>query len=223
MSHLTQIEKIRERARQHITEGAVTDDYKLDRKQAIAILNEALATEIVCVLRYRFHYIMATGIHSQSVKSEFKEHALEEQEHAERIAERIKQLGGKPEMNPAILSDRAHSEYREGTSLADMIREDLIAERIAVETYREIIHFFGDQDPTSRTMMEKILAKEEEHADDMADLLFAVEPATGEGAKPLYFADEVPGGGNGGKQKTAGKQEPGKPGAVSGVPGSRPS
>jgi bacterioferritin len=223
MSHISQIEKIRERARQHITEGAVTEDYKLDRKQAIAILNEALATEIVCVLRYSFHYFMATGIHSQAVKAEFKEHASEEQEHAERIAERIKQLGGKPDMNPAILADRSHSEYREGTSLADMIREDLIAERIAVETYREIIHFFGDRDPTSRTMMEEILSNEEEHADDMADLLFAVEPATGEGTRPLYFADEVAGGGNGGKQKAA-KTDPGKPaGTVSGVPGTRPS
>jgi bacterioferritin len=224
MSHISQIEKIRERARQHITDGAVTEDYKLDRKQAIAILNEALATEIVCVLRYSFHYFMATGIHSQPVKAEFKEHAAEEQEHAERIAERIKQLGGKPEMNPAILTDRSHSEYREGTSLADMIREDLIAERIAVETYREIIKFFGDRDPTSRVMMEEILAKEEEHADDMADLLFAVEPATGEGTRPLYFADEVPGNGNGGKQKPPGKSEPNKPaGSVSGVPGTRPS
>lgn len=224
MSHLTQIEKIRERARQHITEGAVTDDYKLDRKQAIAVLNEALATEIVCVLRYRFHYIMATGIHSQSVKQEFLEHAQEEQEHAERIAERIKQLGGKPEMNPSILTEHSHSEYREGTSLADMIREDLIAERIAVESYREIVRFFGDHDPTSRILMEEILAKEEEHADDMSDLLFAVEPATGEGTRPLYFADEVPGAaGNGGKQKPAGKAENGKPGTVAGVPGSRPS
>ena len=224
MSHISQIEKIRERARQHITDGAVTEDYKLDRKQAIAILNEALATEIVCVLRYSFHYFMATGIHSQPVKAEFKEHAREEQEHAERIAERIKQLGGKPDMNPAILTDRSHSEYREGTSLADMIREDLIAERIAVETYREIIKFFGDRDPTSRTMMEEILSKEEEHADDMADLLFAVEPATGEGARPLYAADEVPGSGNGGKQKGAGKTDPNKPaGSVSGVPGTRPS
>jgi bacterioferritin len=226
MSHLTQIEKIRERARQHITEGAVTDDYKLDRKQAIAILNEALATEIVCVLRYQFHYFMATGIHSQAVKAEFKEHAREEQEHAERIAERIKQLGGKPEMNPAILTEHSHSEYREGTSLADMIREDLIAERIAVETYREIVRFFGERDPTSRIMMEEILSKEEEHADDMADLLFAVEPATGQGGRPLYFADEVQNatGGNGGKNNPAGKSEPGKvPGTVSGAPGSRPS
>ena len=239
MSHLTQIEKIRERARQHITEGAVTDDYKLDRKQAIAVLNEALATEIVCVLRYRFHYVMATGIHSQAVKSEFLEHAQEEQEHAERIAERIKQLGGKPEMNPSILTEHSHSEYREGTSLADMIREDLIAERIAVESYREMVRFFGERDSTSRIMMEEILAMEEEHADDMADLLFAVEPATGEGSRALYFADEVqnptgggdraasegtPSGGNGGKNKPSGKPEAGKPpGTVSGVPGSRPS
>ena len=223
MSHLTQIEKLRERARQKIKDGAVTEDYKLDRKQAIGILNEALATEIVCVLRYSFHYFMATGIHSQAVKAEFKEHAAEEQEHANRIAERIKQLGGKPDMNPAILAERSHSEYREGNTLADMIKEDLIAERIAVETYRDIIKFFGDKDPTSRIMMEEILAKEEEHADDMADLLFAVQPSTGEGTRPLYFADEVPGNGNGGKQKAA-KPEANKPaGPVSGVPGTRPS
>jgi len=178
MSHVTQLQQIRDRARQQITEGAVTPDYALDRKQAIGILNEALATELVCVLRYRFHYFMATGIHSNSVKNEFKEHADEEQEHADWLAERIKQLGGKPEMNPAVLTGKAHSEYKEGSSLADMIREDLVAERIAIETYREIIQFFGDKDPTSRTLLEKILAKEEEHADDMADLLFAVDPAS---------------------------------------------
>jgi bacterioferritin len=223
MSHLTQIEKIRDRARQQITEGAVTEDYKLDRKQAIGILNEALATEIVCVLRYSFHYFMATGIHSQAVKSEFKQHAAEEQEHAERIAERIKQLGGKPEMNPAILTEHSHSEYREGTSLADMIREDLIAERIAIETYREIVRYFGDRDPTSRIMMEEILSKEEEHADEMADLLFAVQPTTGEGARPLYFADEVQNAsGNGGKQKPPGKADT-KSGSTAGVPGTKPS
>ena len=222
MSHLTQIEKIREHARRQITEGAVTDDYKLDRKQAIAVLNEALATEIVCVLRYMFHYFMATGIHSQAVKSEFKEHANEEQEHAQRIAERIKQLGGKPELNPAVLTEHSHSEYREGTSLADMIREDLIAERIAIETYREIVQFFGDRDPTSRIMMEDILAKEEEHADDMADLLFAVEPATGGASRPLYFADEVPTPpGNGGRQKTPGKE--GKSATAGVPPGTKPS
>jgi len=178
MGHLTQLKDIRERARKQITEGAVTPDYALNRDQAIAILNEALATELVCVARYRFHYFMATGIHSQAVKEEFKEHADEEQEHADWLCERIKQLGGKPEMNPATLTANAHSEYKEGTSLADMIREDLVAERIAIETYREIIQFFGDKDPTSRTLLERILAKEEEHADEMADLLFAVDPAS---------------------------------------------
>src|SRR6201990_433699 len=196
MSHIKQIQEIRDHARQQITEGAVTQDYQLDRKQVINILNEALATEIVCVLRYKFHYFMASGIHSQSVKEEFKEHAAEEQDHADRIAERIKQLGGNPEMNPAILANRSHSEYKEGTSLADMIREDLIAERIAIESYREIIQFLGDKDPTSKRLMEQILAKEEEHADDMADLLFAVDPETGEGSRNLYFADEVPGRAN---------------------------
>jgi bacterioferritin len=178
VSHLTQLKDIRERARKQIMEGAVTPDYALDRDQAIGILNEALATELVCVARYRFHYFMATGIHSQAVKEEFKEHADEEQEHADWLCERIKQLGGKPEMNPATLTGRSHSEYKEGTSLADMIREDLVAERIAIETYREIIQFFGDKDPTSRTLLERILAKEEEHADDMADLLFAVDPGS---------------------------------------------
>jgi bacterioferritin len=191
MTHLQQIQALRERARQHISQGAITPDYQLDREQSIRILNEALATELVCTLRYQFHYFMATGIHSQAVKEEFKEHAREEQEHAERIAERIKQLGGKPAMNPATLTDLSHSEYREGNTLADMIREDLIAERIAVESYREMIRYFGERDPTSRVMMESILAKEEEHADELTDLLFAVEPATGEGARPLYFADEV--------------------------------
>ena len=191
MTHLQQIQALRERARQHISQGAITPDYQLDRQQSIRILNEALATELVCTLRYQFHYFMATGIHSQAVKEEFKEHAREEQEHAERIAERIKQLGGKPEMNPAMLTDLSHSEYREGNTLADMIREDLIAERIAVESYREMIRYFGERDPTSRVMMEEILAKEEEHADELTDLLFAVEPSTGEGARPLYFADEV--------------------------------
>ena len=178
MSHLSQLKEIRERARKQIMEGAVTADYALDREQAIGILNEALATELVCVARYKFHYFMASGIHSEAIKGEFKEHADDEQEHADWIAERIKQLGGKPELNPATLTANAHSEYKEGSSLADMIRENLIAERIAIETYREIIQFFGDKDPTSRTLLEKILAKEEEHADDMADLLFAVDPAS---------------------------------------------
>jgi bacterioferritin len=174
VNHINQIQEIRERARKQISEGAVTDDYKLDRKQVVGLLNEALATELVCVLRYKFHYYMATGIHSQSVKEEFKEHADEEQEHADWIAERIKQLGGKPEMNPDVLTRHSHSEYKEGTSLADMIREDLIAERIAIDSYRAIIQFLGDRDPTSKRIMERILAKEEEHADDMAKLLSRV-------------------------------------------------
>lgn len=192
MSFLTNLQEIRERARQHIDDGAVTKDYRLNREQAISVLNEALATEIVCVLRYSFHYYMATGIHSEAIKDEFLEHANDEQEHANRIAERIKQLGGKPEMNPASVAKMSHSEYKEGVSLTDMIREDLIAERIAIETYREIVKFFGEKDPTSRIMMEEILAKEEEHADEMADLLFATEPQTGEPVRSLYFKDELP-------------------------------
>jgi bacterioferritin len=199
MSFLKNIEEIRARARQKIEEGPVTADYQLDREQAIGILNEALATEIVCVLRYQFHYFMATGIHSAAVAEEFRQHATEEQEHANRIAERIKQLGGKPEMNPALVAQTSHTQYVEGTSLADMIREDLVAERIAIDTYREIVKYFGDQDPTSRTMMEEILAKEEEHADELADLLFAVEPDTGADPRRLYFKDEVPGQSDAGK------------------------
>ncbi|MBW4052091.1 MAG: bacterioferritin [Proteobacteria bacterium] len=185
MTHLQQIQALRERARQHIDEGAITSDYQLDQERSVRLLNEALATELVCTLRYQFHYFMASGIHSQAVKEEFKEHAREEQEHAERIAERIKQLGGKPEMNPAMLTELSHSEYREGGSLAEMIREDLIAERIAVESYREMISYFGERDPTTRRLMEEILAKEEEHADELTDLLFAVDPATGRAVKPV--------------------------------------
>ena len=199
MSFVKNIEEIRARARQKIEEGPVTADYRLDREQAIGILNEALATEIVCVLRYQFHYFMATGIHSAAVAEEFREHATEEQEHANRIAERIKQLGGKPEMNPALVAQTSHTQYVEGTSLADMIREDLVAERIAIDTYREIVSYFGDKDPTSRTMMEEVLAKEEEHADELADLLFAVEPDTGADPRRLYFKDEVPGQSDAGK------------------------
>jgi len=217
MSHIKQVQEIRESARKQITEGAVTGDYALDRKQVIAILNEALATELVCVLRYKFHYFMASGLHSQAVKEEFKEHADDEQEHADWIAERIKQLGGKPEMNPSVLTSRSHSEYKEGTSLTDMIREDLIAERIAIESYREIIQFLGDKDPTSKRLMEHILAKEEEHADDMADLLFATEPATGEGSRNLYFPDEVPAAGASNEVTSVGKKAEESTGSKRGV------
>jgi bacterioferritin len=191
MTFSKQIQEIRERARQHITDGPVTADYGLDRGRAVAVLNEALATELVCVLRYKFHYFMATGIHSQAVKAEFLEHANEEQEHADQIAERIKQLGGKPEMNPAVFAANSHSEYKEGSTLVDMLKEDLIAERIAIESYRDMVSFFGEKDSTTRRMLEQILAKEEEHADDLTDLLFA--QSEDGGARPLYYKDEVPG------------------------------
>lgn len=190
---LTDIKTIRERARKEIDSGAVTPDYALDKDQVCKILNEALATEIVCVLRYKFHYFMASGLHKEGVAAEFLQHSNEEQAHADQIAERIKQLGGKPEMNPAVVAQRAHSEYVEGDSLVDMIKENLVAERIAIQTYREMVQFFGDKDPTSRVMMEGILAMEEEHADDMADLLYAVEPDDVDKESNLYFADEVPG------------------------------
>jgi bacterioferritin len=193
MSFLTDIQTIRDRARKEIESGAVTQDYSLDKDQVIKVLNEALATEIVCVLRYRFHYYMATGIHKEGAAAEFLEHSNDEQQHADRIAERIKQLGGKPELNPAVIAKTSHSEYIEGTSLEDMLREDLVAERIAIQTYREMIAFFGEKDSTSRRMMEEILAVEEEHADDIADLLFAVEPDNVENVKKLYFDEEVPG------------------------------
>ena len=170
-SFLTDITEIRRRARQHIEDGAVTDAYKGDRDVVLRVLNEALATEIVCVLRYKRHHYMAKGIHSQAVAEEFLEHAAEEQEHADLIAERITQLDGEPNFNPDGLLSRSHSEYVEGESLSDMIREDLIAERIAVESYSEIIRYLGDNDPTSRRMMESILAKEEEHAEEMKTLL----------------------------------------------------
>ena len=170
-SFLSDISEIRRRARQHIEDGAVTDTYKGDRKTVLRVLNEALATEIVCVLRYKRHHYMAKGIHSQAVAEEFLEHAAEEQEHADMIAERITQLDGEPNFNPEGLLTRSHSEYVEGESLVDMIKEDLVAERIAVESYSEIIRYLADNDPTSRRMMEEILAKEEEHAEDMKTLL----------------------------------------------------
>jgi len=191
MSIIKNISEIRERARKKIEDGAMTNNYGLDKDQAVTVLNEALATELVCVLRYRFHYFAASGINSAGIAQEFLEHANEEQMHADQIAERIKQLGGKPEMSPAFIAKHSHSEYVEGTSLADMMREDLIAERIAIETYREMIRYFGEKDPTTRRMLEEILAKEEEHADELADLLFAVTPNSGEEDGKLYFKDEA--------------------------------
>jgi bacterioferritin len=168
---LTDIKTIRKRAREHIDQGAITDGYKADRKTVIKVLNEALATEIVCVLRYKRHYYMASGIHAKSVAAEFLEHANEEQMHADQIAERITQLDGAPDFNPDGLLSRSHADYAEGDDLVDMIKEDLVAERIAIDSYREIITYLGNDDPTSRRMMESILAMEEEHAEDLSTLL----------------------------------------------------
>ncbi|HEX3248953.1 MAG TPA: ferritin-like domain-containing protein [Pyrinomonadaceae bacterium] len=168
---LTDIKTLRERARQHIENGAITEGYTADRETAVRILNEALATEIVCVLRYKRHYYMASGIHAEGVAAEFLEHANDEQGHADQIAQRIVQLKGEPNFNPEGLLMRSHAEYVEGTTLTDMIKEDLVAERIAIDSYREMITYFGNDDPTSRRLMEEILAVEEEHADDLVNLL----------------------------------------------------
>ncbi len=168
---LTDVKTLRERARQHIAGGAVTGGYGGDTETAVKVLHTALATEIICVLRYKRHYFMARGIHSGPVAAEFLEHAGEEQEHADRIAERIVQLGGAPDFAPDSLSARSHSEYVEGNSLVDMIKENLVAERIAIDSYREMIRYFAPFDSTTRTMLEEITATEEEHADDLADLL----------------------------------------------------
>ena len=182
---LTDIKELQRRAREHVERGAVTPAYRGDVETAVKLLNEALATEIVCVLRYRRHHYMAAGIHSQAVADEFMEHAREEQQHADWIAERIRQLGGAPNFNPEGLLTRSHAQYAEGNSLLDMIKEDLIAERIAIESYMELIRYFGDNDPTSRRLMEEVLEQEEEHADDMATLLESLdprEPAASDGA-----------------------------------------
>jgi bacterioferritin len=165
------LKRIREQARKDMDDGPVTQTYGADRETVLKLLNGALATELVCVLRYKRHYFMAKGINSEAVAQEFLEHANEEQGHADTLAARIVQLGGEPDFAPDSLSKRSHSEYKEGKNLTDMIRENLVAERIAIDTYREIIRYLGDGDVTTRRMFEEILAVEEEHADDMADLL----------------------------------------------------
>jgi bacterioferritin len=165
------IQSIRKRARSHIEQGAMTEGYRANRSAVIEILNDALATEIVCVLRYKRHYYMASGIHAKSVAAEFLEHANEEQGHADLIAMRIVQLGGAPDLAPDSLQSRSHSEYVEGKDLVEMLEEDLVAERIAIDTYRDIIAYLGNDDPTTRRMMETILASEEEHAEDLSTLL----------------------------------------------------
>ena len=168
---LTDVATLRKRARHQMDAGAVTPNYGADPKVVVGVLNSALATEIVCVLRYKRHYFMAEGITSESVKQEFAQHATEEQEHADRLAERIVQLGGEPDFDPETLVKRSHSEYKPGTSLLDMLREDLVAERIAIESYREIVAWLHGKDPTSKRMMEEILAVEEEHAEDIQSML----------------------------------------------------
>ena len=168
------IEEIRRRALDKMGDGAVTAFYKADREKVIEVLNEVLATETVCTLRSLNHYFIAQGIHSSGVEDEFLEHAKDEQEHADRVAKRITELGGTPNLNPEGLAARSHAEYGTGTKLEDMIREDLVAERIAIATYSEIVRWLGSDDPTTRRMMEELLATEEEHADDMAKLLARV-------------------------------------------------
>jgi len=180
---LTDVKELRRRARQHLETGNITETYGGDVKQAIEILQNVLATEIVCVLRYTMHSIAATGIASESVKDEFAQHAKEEQEHMTMVAERINQLGGKPNFNPEGLASRSASQYAEGENLIDMIKENYIAERIAVDHYRELIRYFADNDPTTRVMLEGILGTEEEHANDMHDLLVAHE------GKPMLPSD----------------------------------
>ena len=172
---LSDIKTLRARAREHISKGNISDTYKGDPGKTIEILQSVLATELVCVLRYTMHAVSATGISSEGVKAEFAEHAKEEREHMMMVAERINQLGGRPDFNPDTLTSRSAAEYKEGANLVDMIRENLIAERIAVEHYRELIRFFGDSDPATRVMLEGILGTEEEHANDMHDLLVAHE------------------------------------------------
>jgi bacterioferritin len=168
---LTDIKTLRERARKHIENGAVTEGYSADRGTVVKLLNEALANELVCVLRYKRHYFMAAGINAEGVAAEFLQHANEEQGHADLIARRIVQLKGEPDFNPEGLLMRSHAEYVEGDTLTDMIKEDLVAERIAIDSYRDMVNYFGTDDPTSRRMIEGILAMEEEHADDLVNLL----------------------------------------------------
>jgi len=172
---LTDVKTLRERARKHILDGAVTAGYRADRATVIKLLNEALATELVCILRYKRHHFMAAGINADTVAAEFLVHANEEQGHADLIAARIVQLKGEPDFNPEGLATRSHAEYVEGENLIDMIKEDLVAERIAIDSYGEMITYVGDKDVTTRRMLEGILAMEEEHADDLASMLEDLE------------------------------------------------
>jgi bacterioferritin len=171
VQQLSDVTTLRERARHHVENGAVTEGYDADRETILRLLNESLATELVCTLRYKRHYFMAKGVKAQVAADEFLEHATQEQQHADKLAERIVQLGGEPEFNPDLLSKNSHAQYVAGNTLKEMVTEDLVAERIAIDSYREIVQFIGDKDPTTRRIFEDILAQEEEHADDMADIL----------------------------------------------------
>ena len=210
---LIDVEEIRRRAAQKIDEGPVTETYEGDLDKTMSLLNDALATEIVCVLRYMHHYFMATGVHGMAVRDEFKEHADAEREHADKIADRIQQLGGRPDYNPASLVQRSASQYVEGTSLGDMIKEDLIAERIVIEVYQQMIRHFADHDPTTRVMIEHILRDEEEHAADLSDLLYIVDPHTGKtegedpGTHPLDMHHDEQSRQQHGKQNSRSKPE----------------
>jgi len=188
---LTDIKTLRSRARSHIDEGAVTVGYSADRTTVLKLLNDSLATELICVLRYRRHYFMARGIQSQSVAQEFLDHSNEELAHADQIAERIVQLGGEPDFSPDGLTGRSHAEYVEGDTLASMIREDLVAERIAIDSYRDMIRYLGSDDPTTRRMLEGILSVEEQHADELSDLLDAF-PVDSPPGKTGARADGLP-------------------------------
>jgi bacterioferritin len=168
---LTDIETLRQRARAEISKGPITEAYGADRDRVLQVLNEVLATELVCVLRYKRHYYMATGLNAGNATAEFLQHATDEQGHVDLVAERIVQLQGEPDFNPQTLTTRSHAEYVEGETLNDMVKEDLVAERVAIASYQEIIRWLGNDDPTTRSMIETILATEEEHADDMLSLL----------------------------------------------------
>ncbi len=171
---LTDVNTLRERARTNVDQGAVTEGYAGDREEILRLLNESMATELVCTLRYKRHYFMANGIKASVAAAEFLEHAEQEMEHADKLAERITQLGGEPDFNPDNLSKNSHAQYVAGNTLKEMVYEDLVAERIAIDSYREIIQYIGEKDPTTRRIFEDILAQEEEHADDMADIYNAL-------------------------------------------------
>jgi bacterioferritin len=212
---LTDVATLRARARAHLEGGAVTQDYQGDRTAVLQMFNVALATELVCMLRYKRHACMATGLMASSVAKEFAEHALEELGHADLLAARIVQLGGAPDFNPATLVSRSHAEYIAGSTLIDMLREDLVAERIAIASYGEMVRAIGDADPTSRRLLEGILATEEEHAEDLASLLAAYVRQTTEMAPPATglhpAAMSRPGGAEAPGQRTQGREAPERP------------